>query len=86
MKEISVALKYSTRPYPNGCFLSGLFPANFVPTIVMMELIASLKLLMASSTTAIEFANKPTIVLKIASKTFVAIPIILVLIITAFLF
>ena len=75
---INIALKYSIRPCPNGCFLSGSFPASFVPTIVIKELATSDKLFTASSTIAIEFDKSPIVVLKITRKIFATIPIILV--------
>ena len=46
---------YSILPWPYGCFLSGALLASFVPIIVTIEEITSVKLLTASNTIAIEF-------------------------------
>ena len=75
---MTIALRYSTLPYPNGCFLSASFPASFVPTMVMRELAASERLFTASITMAIEFEANPTKALNAARKTLAMIPIILV--------
>lgn len=56
-----MALKYSTLPWPSGCFLSGSESAILVAIIVTIEDKASLKLFTASSIIAIEFESKPTI-------------------------
>ena len=77
--DISIALRYSIRPYPNGCFLSGSLPASFVPIIVIRELPASDMLLTASSIIAIEFVSSPITALNAAKNTFAIIPITLVL-------
>ena len=76
--EITMALIYSIRPYPKGCFRSASFPASFVPTIVMTELAASDRLLTASITMAMEFAVIPTTALNAARRTLARIPMILV--------
>ena len=75
-------LRYSILPYPNGCFLSGDFPASFVPIMVMTELAASEMLFTASITMAMEFVANPTTALNPAKNALAMIPIILVLIIT----
>ena len=73
--------KYSIRPYPYGWFLSGAFPANLVPMMVMMDESASVKLLTASKVMAIEFTRIPIVALKATSIRFTTMPIILVLMI-----
>ena len=70
--------RYSVRPYPSGCLRSGALPESFVPMMVMTDDIASLRLLTASSVTAIEFATMPTAALNAARKTLATIPITLV--------
>ena len=76
---ITRAVRYSGRPCPNGCFLSAGFPASFVPTIVITEERASLRLFTESIMMAIEFVKKPTAALNAERNIFAAIPIILVL-------
>ena len=78
IREITMALRYSIRPYPKGCFLSGCFPASFVPTMVITEEAASEKLFTASSTIAMEWVSSPTTALKAARRTLARIPITLV--------
>ena len=51
------ALRYSTLPCPNGCFLSGLRLAILVPIIVIIEDRTSLRLLTASRVIAIELVK-----------------------------
>ena len=60
---IIIDVKYSILPCPYGCFLSGAFSESFVPTIVIIEDSASLKLFTASKIMAIEFTKKPTVAL-----------------------
>jgi hypothetical protein len=52
--------KYSILQYQYGCFLSGVFEANLVPIIVIIEDSASLRLLTASKIIAIELAINQT--------------------------
>ena len=61
--------------------MSGALPASFVPTIVIIDDNASLKLFTASRTIAIEFEIIPITALKLAKKILASMPIILVLII-----
>ena len=82
MPDTIIALRYSIRPYPRGCFLSGSFPASFVPTIVIIEDRASDRLFTASRMTAIELDANPMIALKAASMTFARMPMMLVLMMT----
>ena len=70
---------YSTLPCPKGCCLSAFFLASLVPTMVITEERASLRLLTASRITAVEFAAKPTIALKTTSTMLAAMPIRLTL-------
>ena len=76
--EMIAALRYSVRPCPSGCFLSGALPASFVPMIVMRDDSASLRLLTASITTAIEWEAMPTNALKAARNTLAMMPMTLV--------
>ena len=62
--EITIAVRYSALPCPNGCSLSGSLLANFVPTIVIIEDAASDILLTASKMIAIDPAIAPTVALK----------------------
>ena len=77
-----MALRYSIRPYPKGCFLSAGLAASLVPTIVMTEERASDRLLTASRITAIELDASPMAALNPARKMLVTIPIMLVRMIT----
>ena len=70
--------KYSIRPYPYGWSLSGAFPANFAPIIVIMDDNASVKLLTASKVIAMELVTIPTNALKATRIRLTTIPIILV--------
>ena len=79
MAAIMTDEKYSIRPYPYGCSLSGAFPASFAPIIVIIEDNASVRLLTASKVIAIEFVANPTNALKITSIILTIIPIMLVL-------
>ena len=76
-----MALKYSMRPNPKGCFLSAGRCESLVPTMVMTLDSASLKLFTASITMATELASRPTTALNAASNTLAIMPIQLVLII-----
>ena len=78
MTAIMIALKYSIRPKPNGCFLSAGLWDSFVPIMVMTLESASLRLLIASITMATELAKRPTAALKPAKRTLATIPIQLV--------
>ena len=75
---MTIALRYSILPYPNGCFLSASFPASFVPTMVITELAASERLLTASITIAMELAVSPMIALKATRNKLARIPTMLV--------
>ena len=77
--ETIIALRYSIRPWPSGCSLSGALPASFVPIMVITELSASERLFTPSRTTAMEFAIRPAVILKAERNTFVRMPVILVL-------
>ena len=77
-----MALRYSTLPYPKGCFLSGSLPASFAPTMVIRELPASEILLTASSVMAMECVSRPIAALNPARNTLAMIPMILVRTIT----
>ena len=79
MMEMMAALRYSVRPWPSGCFLSGALPASFVPMIVMRDDSASLRLLTASITTAMEWDAAPTKALNPARNTLAMMPVMLVL-------
>ena len=79
---ISPALRYSTLPCPNGCFLSGLRLAILVPIIVIIEDRTSLRLLTASRVIAIELVKAPIAALKAARNRLAIIPIILTFIIS----
>ena len=76
--EMIMALRYSIRPYPNGCLRSAGFAANFVPMIVISEEAASLILLTASIVMAIEPVITPITALNAANTTFARIPMMLV--------
>ena len=76
-----MALKYSMRPNPKGCFLSAGRCESFVPTMVMTLESASLRLFTASITMATELAKTPTPALNAANNTLAMMPIQLVLII-----
>ena len=78
MIEMIAALRYSVRPWPIGCFLSGALPASFVPMMVMRDDSASLRLLTASITTATEWDAMPTKALNAARNTLAIMPVILV--------
>ena len=67
---MTLALMYSMRPCPYGCFLSGFFDASLIPIIVMIEESASERLLTASSMIEIDEDARPTAALRAASKTF----------------
>lgn len=73
--------RYSILPCPYGCSLSGLFPDNFVPIIVITDESTSLKLFNASKIIAIEFVTNPTVALNATSIRFTSIPKILIFII-----
>ena len=81
--EMSMEVRYSTRPCPKGCFLSGSFPASLVPTIVIRDEAASERLLTASSVTAMERDRIPITALNVERNRFARIPITLVRTITA---
>ena len=71
---ITIAVKYYILPCPYGCSLSGaLFDKN-VPIIVIVDDKASVKLFIASSIIAIEFANNPIIILNVTKRILVIIP------------
>ena len=78
MTAMMMALKYSMRPKPKGCFLSAGRCESFVPTMVMTLDSASLRLLTASITMATLLARMPTAALKPANNTLAIIPIQLV--------
>jgi hypothetical protein len=73
-----IAEKYSIRPWPKGCERLAGFSLNFVPTIVITDESASLRLFTASMIIAIELANNPTTALNEARKMLATIPITLV--------
>ena len=75
---IIILVRYSNLPCPNGCFLSGFFPAILVPTIVTVLDKTSLKLLIASVIIEIELAIIPIIDLAITKRTLAKMPMILV--------
>ena len=77
-----MAERYSTLPWPRGCFVSGFLPASHVPKIVTTEESASLRLFTASNITAMEFESRPTAALKPAKNRFAKMPITLVRTIT----
>src|SRR3712207_9452951 len=85
MMEMIMALKYSTRPYPKGCLRSAGRSESLVPTMVMTDDMASLRLLSASIMMAVEFAMRPTAVLNEAKNRLAAMPMALVLMISVFL-
>ena len=76
--DMMMALKYSMRPKPKGCFLSAGRWESFVPTMVMTLDSASLRLLTASITMATLLARMPTAALNPANNTLAIIPIQLV--------
>ena len=78
MPATIMELRYSIRPWPRGCFLSGERPASLVPTMVMIEERASDRLLTASRMTAMEWDSRPTTALKADRNTLARIPITLV--------
>ena len=75
---ITVVVMYSMRPCPNGCSRSAARLESFVPAMVMMDEMASDRLLTASRITAMELERSPTTALKAASATFAAMPMMLV--------
>ena len=75
---VELHVRYSARPCPKGCFLSAGLPASFVPTMVITEESASLRLFTESRIIAIELVIIPTKALKADKKMLAAIPIILV--------
>ena len=81
MTAMMMALKYSMRPKPKGCFLSAGRWESLVPTMVMTLDSASLRLLTASITMATLLARIPTAALKPANSTLAIMPIQLVRII-----
>lgn len=66
--------KYSILPYPKGWSLSGALEDNLVPTIVIREESASLRLFTASKITARECAKNPTPALNPTNRRFTMIP------------
>ena len=73
-----LAVRYSIRPCPRGCSRSGALLARRVPTMVITEDRASVKLLTASRVIEMELERIPTPALKPAKKRLAKIPIILV--------
>ena len=74
IRAITLALRYSTRPCPRGCSRSAGFAASRVPTMVINEDMASLRLFSASMVMATEWDIIPTKALKPASKRLVTMP------------
>ena len=69
-------VRYSTRPYPNGWFLSGFRAASFVPMMVMRDEDESVRLLIASLITAREPVMMPMVTFTAANTRLVTIPVI----------
>ena len=79
-------VRYSTRPKPNGWFLSGFFWANFVPIIVINAVDESVKLFTASDVMAMEPDITPIIIFTPAKIRLAIIPKIDIFIICFSLF
>ena len=75
---IIVVVMYSMRPCPKGCSRSAFLLESLVPTMVMIDEIASERLFTASRVTAIELDKMPTAALNAASATLAAMPMALV--------
>ena len=73
-----LAVRYSIRPCPKGCSLSGALLARRVPTMVMTEDRASVRLFTASRVMEMELERSPTPALKPAKNRLARIPMILV--------
>lgn len=80
--DITIAVKYSTLPCPNGCSLSAGFPATFIPIMVTEAEKASDRLFNASIRIAIELETRPMHALNIESRILVPTPIQLARIMT----
>ena len=76
--EMMAAVRYSVRPWPRGCFLSGALAASRVPMMVMTEDKASLRLFTASMTMATEWVKSPTAALNPARRRLARMPMTLV--------
>ena len=72
--ETSSPVMYSIRPCPNGCSVSGFCLDRWNPSIVIIELAASARLLNESAVIATDLAIVPAMYFPTNSSTFRKIP------------